>query len=107
MAIACLRLVTFLPLRPLFSLPFFISRISVSTSLVAPGEYLRVDFFLAGDLLKDLVGDDFLADVFLADDFVAICISSRVRWRGDFRRLSERCLHLSHRERPRTAFTAH
>ena len=46
-AMACFRLVTFLPLRPLFSLPAFISRISVSTFLPAEGEYFRVDDFFA------------------------------------------------------------
>ena len=49
MAIACLRLVTFFPLRPLFSLPCFIAFISRSTSLLADGLYFRVelDFFAA------------------------------------------------------------
>lgn len=46
MAMACFRLVTFLPLRPDFSLPCFISRISVSTFLPEEGEYLRRDDFL-------------------------------------------------------------
>ena len=41
MAMACLGLVTFLPLRPDLSLPCFIARISVSTFLLADGEYLR------------------------------------------------------------------
>src|SRR3569833_3694036 len=47
MAIACLRLFTFLPLRPLFSLPRFIAFISRSTDLPAFGLYLRreEDFF--------------------------------------------------------------
>src|SRR5579885_1854352 len=46
MAMACLRLVTFLPLRPLFSLPFFIARISRSTDFDAALLYLRpLDFF--------------------------------------------------------------
>src|ERR1700712_3661859 len=57
MARACLGLVTFFPLRPLFSLPCFISRISRSTFLLAEGEYLRAPAlffaadFLAGDFL--------------------------------------------------------
>ena len=43
---ACLGFVTFFPLRPIFSLPSFMSRISRSTSLPAEGEYLRLeDFF--------------------------------------------------------------
>ena len=59
MAMACLRLVTFLPLRPDFSFPRFISFISRSTFLPADGEYLRPDdFFFELDFLED----DFLAD---------------------------------------------
>jgi hypothetical protein len=48
-AIACFGLVTFLPLRPLFSWPFFIAFISVSTLLPAAGLYFRVEllFFVA------------------------------------------------------------
>jgi hypothetical protein len=50
MAMACFGLVTFLPLRPDLSLPFFISRISVSTFLPAEGEYFRPeDFFFDED----------------------------------------------------------
>jgi hypothetical protein len=41
MAIACLRLVTFLPLRPLLSEPFLRFFIARSTSREAPREYLR------------------------------------------------------------------
>src|ERR1700758_4242600 len=52
MAIACFGFVTFLPLRPDLSLPFFISRISVSTFLLADGEYLRRADFLAVDFLE-------------------------------------------------------
>ncbi|MBV8631179.1 MAG: hypothetical protein JOZ83_09670 [Silvibacterium sp.] len=45
-AIACFGLVTFLPLRPDFSFPSFIARISRSTDLEALGLYLRpLDFF--------------------------------------------------------------
>lgn len=65
MAMACLRLVTFLPLRPDFSLPCFIAFISRSTSLPADGEYLRPeDFFRAEALLCDAVV--FFAEVLLA-----------------------------------------
>jgi hypothetical protein len=47
-AIACLRLVTFLPLRPLFSVPFFLRRIADSTRLLAALPYfLPPDFFRA------------------------------------------------------------
>lgn len=63
-AIACFRLVTFLPLRPLFSFPRFMARISVATLLPAAGEYFRVDFFLPVD--------------FLFADFVAITTPSRL-----------------------------
>jgi hypothetical protein len=50
-AMACLRLVTFFLLRPLFSLPFFMARISRSTAFPALGLYLRpLDFFLVGML---------------------------------------------------------
>jgi hypothetical protein len=58
---ACFGLVTFLPLRPDFSFPFFISRISISTFLPAEGEYLRPDDF-------------FELDFFLVAFFVAITI---------------------------------
>ncbi|HVT99262.1 MAG TPA: hypothetical protein VHE33_17300 [Acidobacteriaceae bacterium] len=47
-AIACLRLVTFLPLRPLLSLPVFFSRITRATFFCAFGPYfLPDDFFFA------------------------------------------------------------
>src|SRR6185503_4738016 len=57
MAIACLGLVTFLPLRPLFSLPCFISFISRSTALLALGPYLRPELLF--------FADDFLVELFL------------------------------------------
>jgi len=47
-AMACLRLVTFLPLRPLFSLPCFISCIARSTLLCALRPYFRPLDFLPG-----------------------------------------------------------
>jgi hypothetical protein len=75
---ACFRLVTFLPLRPLLSLPVFISFISVSTFLLAAGEYLRADFFLADGFLPRV-------DFFVA---AAMVLSSAVRWQEDFERLS-------------------
>jgi hypothetical protein len=43
-AMACLREVTFLPLRPLFSLPSFISCIASFTFLPAPLEYFAIVF---------------------------------------------------------------
>ena len=52
MAMACLGLVTFLPLRPDFSLPRFISRISLSTFLPEDGEYFRRDDFFELDFLE-------------------------------------------------------
>src|SRR5579862_2927693 len=42
MAMACLRLVTFFLLRPLFSFPSFIARISRSTDFDAAAPYLRL-----------------------------------------------------------------
>jgi hypothetical protein len=68
-AMACLRLFTFLPLRPLFSFPRFISCISVLTCSLAEGPYLRVDF------LVDFFVEDFFAvffELFFAAFFVAI-----------------------------------
>ena len=41
-AIACLRLVTFFPLRPLFRLPSFFSFMARSTFLPAPAEYFAI-----------------------------------------------------------------
>jgi hypothetical protein len=61
---ACFLSVTFLPLRPLLSSPFFIAFISVSTSLLAAGEYLLLDaffavFFVAAVLVAIIVLLDF------------------------------------------------
>ena len=42
MAIACLRLVTFFPLRPLLRVPAFFSFMARSTFLPAPAEYLAI-----------------------------------------------------------------
>lgn len=53
MATACLRLVTFLPLRPDLSLPRFMACISRFTSLPADGEYLRDDFFAEDFLCEE------------------------------------------------------
>ena len=55
---ACFGFVTFLPVRPDFSVPCFISRISRSTFLPAEGEYLRLEDFFAADFLAV----DFLAE---------------------------------------------
>jgi len=64
-AIACFGLVTFLPLRPLRSLPLFIACISRSTSLPALGLYLRPELFL--ELFFDAdFDDDFRAVLFFA-----------------------------------------
>src|SRR5579875_2091451 len=70
MAMACFGLVTFLPLRPDFSLPCFISRISRSTALPAAGLYLREldDFLDALFFPDDFFAEDLLADVFFAED---------------------------------------
>jgi hypothetical protein len=46
-AMACLRLVTFLPLLPLFKVPAFFSFIAFSTFLPAPAEYfaIKINFY--------------------------------------------------------------
>jgi hypothetical protein len=76
---ACLRLVTFFPLRPDLSVPFFISFISLSTFLPADGEYFRVEDFFAGFFL--LLVFFALVDFFLAAFLVAIFYSSSgIRW---------------------------
>lgn len=95
MAIACFRLVTFLPLRPDLSLPRFISCISRLTSLPADGEYLRLGAFFEADflcallffvllffVLVELRAVDFFGLDFLLLFFVAICIlpSSQMAW---------------------------
>ena len=49
-AMACFRLVTFLPLRPLFSVPLFFSRIVRATFFCAFGPY-----FLPDDFFEDFV----------------------------------------------------
>ena len=46
MAMACLRLLTFLPLRPVLSVPLLRFRIARSTSFDAPLEYLRAILLL-------------------------------------------------------------
>jgi hypothetical protein len=46
MAIACLRLVTFFPERPLLSFPCFISFMARSTFLPLALLYLRAKFYL-------------------------------------------------------------
>jgi hypothetical protein len=83
MAIACLRLFTFLP-DPDFNLPFLSSCISLSTFFPAEGEYLRDElFFFEGELFfeadlrlePDFSADDdffFEEDFFLLEDLVAI-----------------------------------
>ncbi len=57
---ACLRLVTFFPLRPLFSFPRFFSCISRFTCLPAAGLYFLVDDFLP-PLFVDFLVVDFFA----------------------------------------------
>jgi hypothetical protein len=71
MAIACLRLVTFFPLRPDFSLPRFISRISRSTALPALGLYLRP----LEDLFDERFDEDFFVELFFAALFFLVGIS--------------------------------
>src|SRR5215472_9028565 len=72
-AIACFRLVTFLPLRPLFSVPFFISLISRSTLLPALGLYFLPELFFAAFFVAFFA--DFLADFFAVDFFAAFLVA--------------------------------
>jgi hypothetical protein len=77
---ACFLLVTFLPLRPDLSWPFFIAFISVSTLFPAAGEYFLREAFFADDffaLVRFLVlpffaEADFLELVFFALLFFAL-----------------------------------
>jgi len=81
MAIACFGFVTFLPLRPLFSLPRLNSCISRSTLFCALGPYFRpLDDFLCDDELPEDFDRDVLrcelADLrplFFADDECDLC----------------------------------
>src|SRR5579862_9677211 len=64
---ACLRLVTAFPLRPDFSVPFFIAFISRSTDLEALGLYFfAADFFAAVFFAADFFTGAFFAAVFFA-----------------------------------------
>jgi hypothetical protein len=84
-AIACFGLVTFLPLRPLFSLPRFISCISVSTFLLADGLYFRVELFFADVFLEELFfAADFLLAAFFAGAFFAELFFAELFFVADF-----------------------
>ena len=64
-AIACFGFVTFLPLRPDFSFPSFIARISRSTDFEARGLYFRpLAFFEADFFAADFFALDFFAELF-------------------------------------------
>jgi hypothetical protein len=81
MAMACFRLVTFLPLRPLFSLPRFISCTSCFTSLPAAGLYfLLEDFLELEDFLAPFLDVDFFALFF----FVVIDSSPALKLAGSY-----------------------
>jgi hypothetical protein len=69
MAIACFGFVTFLPLRPDLRVPRFISFISVSTFLLAEGEYFWPEVFLLRLFVE-------LLDFFLV---TIVALSSTVR----------------------------
>jgi hypothetical protein len=71
-AIACFRLVTFLPLRPLFKVPSFISCISVSTFLLADGLYFRAELFFDAVFFVAFFTAFFVGAFFVADFFVAV-----------------------------------
>jgi hypothetical protein len=81
MAIACFGFVTFLPLRPLFSLPRLNSCISRSTLFCALGPYFRPldDFLFDDELPEDLDRDelrcepDGLLPLFLAEGECDLC----------------------------------
>src|SRR5215469_7401039 len=75
MAMACLRLLTFLPLRPLFSLPSCISCISRFTCLPTPLLYLRPELFFDEDFFDEL----FFEDLFLLAFLVAIWVLPPVK----------------------------
>lgn len=64
MAMACFLLVTFLPLRPDLSWPFFIAFISVLTLFPAAGEYFLPEAFLADDFFALVL---FLVVLFLVE----------------------------------------
>ena len=67
MAIACFRLVTFLPLLPLFNVPRFLSRIALLTSLEADLEYFRA-MMKTSSSGKQARGDKRLRNRLLASD---------------------------------------
>jgi len=108
MAMACFGFVTFLPLRPDFSFPRFISCISLSTFLPAEGEYLRLEDFLALDFLAlDFRADDprvlfrallllELLDFFLAAFLVAITILLAGQMRSGLRQVACGRTHKGH-----------
>src|SRR5580698_2212364 len=56
-AMACFRLVTFLPERPDLSFPSSISRIASSTSWLAVGPYFRVVFLRAATFYTPVLSD--------------------------------------------------
>jgi len=64
MAIACLRLVTFFPLRPLLRVPAFFSFMARSTFLPAPAEYLAIEFlFMDSKLMPFADANEILGKV--------------------------------------------
>jgi hypothetical protein len=87
MAMACFGLVTFFPLRPDFSFPFFIAFISRSTDFDAFGLYfLPLDFLVEVDFLAELFfAALFFAGLFLAALFLAALFLVAVAFfAGDF-----------------------
>jgi hypothetical protein len=83
---ACFGFVTFLPLRPLLSVPAFISSISRFTCLPAPRPYLVGDFFEPLFFAANFFAGAFFAAVFFADLFaaflVAIWVSPPLKFEG-------------------------
>lgn len=79
---ACFGFVTFLPERPLFSLPWCISCISRSTRLPTDGSYLRVEELFLPVLFFALA---FFAVLFFAGLFLAALFFTELFFAADFR----------------------
>ena len=92
MAMACFGFVTFLRDLPMRSWPCFISCISLPTSLLAFGPYLRPELFLDEDfdelLLPLLFEEDFLLapllELFFDEDFIAVLFLAVDFFEDDF-----------------------
>jgi hypothetical protein len=90
---ACLGFVTFFPLRPDLSSPFFMAFISVSTFLPVSGEYLRVELFL----LAVFFAAAFFAGAFFAAFLVAMSILLHVSDDAGIKAVARMLAHILHR----------